>query len=65
MIVVHGFKFAKESPYFSVKIQRQLPLNLKSIFVLDVSKIINLSASADVFRPKETRLTKSPSVYYR
>lgn len=65
MIVVHGFKFAKESPYFSVKIQRQLPLNLKSIFVLDVSKIINLSASADVFRPKETQLTKSPSVYYR
>ena len=50
---------------FSVKIQRQLPLNLKSIFVLDVSKIINLSASADVFRPKETQLTKSPSVYYR
>ena len=50
---------------FSVKIQRQLPLNLKSIFVLDVSKIINLSASEDVFRPKETQLTKSPSVYYR
>lgn len=65
MIVVHGFKFAKESPDFLVKIQRQLPLNLKSIFVLDVSKIINLSASADVFRPKETQLTKSPSVYYR
>lgn len=65
MIVVHRFKFANQSPDFLVKIQRQLPLNLKSIFGLDVSKIINLSASADVFRPKETQLTKSPIVYYR
>ena len=46
--------FANRSLAFLVKIHRQLSTNLKSIFVLDVAKIINLSASADISRPKET-----------